>query len=157
MFKLTSAACIMLAFAGSVRALDTAPPAALTLESVPPPSLSQQAVPLATPREGALAPSVGESEEPRARPVIVVRLQNADPIMRQADENMAALQADIDFENRRLDRLARFTELAVRNARTHSVGPQAWLQEKRVELGPAVNVLASNDGYGLGLGWPLHY
>lgn len=156
MFKLTSAACIMLAFAGSARALDTAPPAALTLESVPPPSLSQQAA-LPAPDATVPVPPLAESGTPKQRPVIVVRLQRAEPVIAPATENMAPQQFDGYWESRHQVRLARFTELAVRNARTHSVVPQTWLQEKRVELAPAVNVFASNDDYGLGLGWPLHY
>lgn len=112
----------MLAFAGSARALDTAPPTALTLESVPPPSLSQVTLPALDPM--VTVPLLAESDTPTQRPVIVVRLQPADPILDHTANNVAVQQSDADWETRRKDRLARFAELAARNTASHKPASQ---------------------------------
>lgn len=154
--KFPAVICIALAFANSAQALETAMPAALSLESVPPSSFTKQTETLETTRQDSmvLASLINESDTPKYRPIIVVRLQRSEPIIDQTDENSLAQQSDVDWESRRRDRLARFMELAARNA-----APQAAAQleprQVRFETGPRMNVFASNDGYSLG--WPLHY
>lgn len=124
MFKLATAACIMLVFANSAHALDTAAPVTLTLESVPPPSaLSQQAA-LPAPDTTVPVLPLAESNAPKYRPVIVVHLQLAEPIFDPTAENMAPRPFDANWENRRQYRLARFMELAARNAASPKVVPQ---------------------------------
>lgn len=146
--------CIMLALSTSAHAMDSSMPDALSPESVPPAFQSLQTAPLASAREEVSVVSIGENEAPRARPVIVVRLQDPEPAARGREGSHVSLQADIEYERRRLDRLARFVELALRNSRNHSNISQDWIFEKPVGLSQAVNVFASSDQYGIGLGWP---
>lgn len=124
MRNISAITCVMLTFSVGAHAMDVGMLNALAPESVPPALPSRQTVPLATPKEGALAPSVGENEEPRARPVIVVRLQPVDPILDHTADNVAVQQSDADWETRRKDRLARFAELAARNTASHNPASQ---------------------------------
>lgn len=154
MRNIGSVICFMLALSTSAHAMDSGMPDALSLELVPPALQPLQTAPLVSVREDVSVVGIGENEAPRARPVIVVRLQDPEPAARSREGTHVSLQADIEYERRRLDRLARFVELALRNSRNHSNISQDWLFEKPAGLSQAVNVFASSDQYGIGLGWP---
>lgn len=159
MFKLSTTACIMLVFASSAHALETAAPAALSLESVPPSSFTQQTELLESTHRESMAPvlPINENDTPKYRPVIVVRLQPSEPIIDQTVENMLTQQSDADWKSHRQDRLVRFMELADRNVASPKPALPIEPQRVRYESAPNMSVLAGNYGYGLGFGWPLDY
>lgn len=156
MFKFLSVTCLILAFSNSAHALETGVPAALTLESVPPSSFTLRTETLETTRQASMERVllINESNTPKYQPIIVVRLQRSEPIIDQTAENRLTQQSEADWERRRRDRLARFMELAARNAAPQ---PAAQLEPRpvRFETEPRMNVFTSNYGYGLG--WPLQY